>query len=209
MLRYVAGTITMGLVLGDQRTVTIEEEGRVIELDKETVLVGHSDADWATDQNDRTSTRGYVIFFCGSVVAWGSRKDDDVAVSSVNSEYVAMCHLLIKMLGLANTLTEASLQPSVPLQLYSDSQGAIKNAQCPDKTFSSVRHVDLKCHFVTRSVAQGKVQLRFVPSGENRSDIFTKILSGPVHERLRALLGLMLLEQFLKGLQRDQKEGKK
>jgi len=41
MMRYMAGTITMGLVLGDQKTVTIEEEGQVIELDKETVLVGH------------------------------------------------------------------------------------------------------------------------------------------------------------------------
>ena len=53
-------------------------------------LMGFSDADWAGDVNTRRSTSGYVFRYGNSTVTWSSRKQNTVAKSSTEAEYVAL-----------------------------------------------------------------------------------------------------------------------
>ena len=75
ILRYLNGTLNLGLLYS---------------CDKEKELTGYSDADWAGDINDRKSTSGYIFQIGGAAVSWRSKKQTCVALSTAESEYMAL-----------------------------------------------------------------------------------------------------------------------
>ena len=72
---YLKGTKDLGIWLGG----------------KQDGIVGYSDADFAGDINDRSSTSGSIFFFRGGPVAWSSKKQTCIALSTTEAEYVAAC----------------------------------------------------------------------------------------------------------------------
>ena len=52
-------------------------------------LKGYSDVDWADDRDERKSTSGYAFILGGSAVSWCGKKQTCVALSTMESEYVA------------------------------------------------------------------------------------------------------------------------
>ena len=48
-----------------------------------------SDSDWAGDIDTRRSTTGYVVFAAGAPIAWCSKLQTTVAISSMEAEYMA------------------------------------------------------------------------------------------------------------------------
>ena len=53
-------------------------------------LHGFSDADWAGNLNDRTSTCAFLILFDANPISWSSTKQRIVARSSIEAEYRAI-----------------------------------------------------------------------------------------------------------------------
>jgi hypothetical protein len=53
------------------------------------LLVGYTDSDFAGSIDDRKSTSGYAFHLGRRVVAWASKKQPIVTISSAESEYVA------------------------------------------------------------------------------------------------------------------------
>ena len=52
-------------------------------------LKGYNDADWASDRDERKFTSGYAFVLIGGAVSWCSKKQTCVALSTMESEYVA------------------------------------------------------------------------------------------------------------------------
>ena len=52
-------------------------------------LFSYSDADWAGDLDSRRSTTGYVVYAAGGPIAWQSKLQTTVAVSTIEAEYMA------------------------------------------------------------------------------------------------------------------------
>ena len=52
--------------------------------------IAYSDADWASDVNDRKSTSGYIFMISGAAVSWKSKKQTCVALSTAEAEYIAL-----------------------------------------------------------------------------------------------------------------------
>ena len=52
-------------------------------------VFGYSDADWAGDLDSRRSTTGYVVYAAGGPIAWQSRLQTTVAVSTMEAEYMS------------------------------------------------------------------------------------------------------------------------
>ena len=75
VLRYLKGTANHGIAF------TKSESGECL---------GYSDADWAGDQEDRKSSSGYLFQMAGGPVSWKSRKQDSVALSRAEAEYIAL-----------------------------------------------------------------------------------------------------------------------
>jgi hypothetical protein len=55
-------------------------------------LIGYSDADWAGCKIDRKSTSGTCQFLGRSLVSWDSKKQNFVALSTAEAEYIAAGH---------------------------------------------------------------------------------------------------------------------
>ena len=52
-------------------------------------LTAYTDADWAGSIDDRKSTSGGAFFLGGSLVAWHSKKQESVSLSTAEAEYIA------------------------------------------------------------------------------------------------------------------------
>lgn len=72
VLRYLRGTTEYGLHFSPAKQLFLE---------------GVADADWASSTDDRKSTSSYCIYFGGNLIAWSSKKQKVVALSSAESEY--------------------------------------------------------------------------------------------------------------------------
>ena len=76
-----------------------------------------------------------------------------------------------------------------PLTILCDNQGAIALAK-DNKFHARTKHIDLQYHFIREAVEDGKITVKYIPTDENVSDIFTKALPKPKFQRLVELLGL-------------------
>ena len=52
--------------------------------------VCYTDSDWAGDKENRRSTGGYVFTLVGGAVSWKTKLQSVVAMSSTESEYIAL-----------------------------------------------------------------------------------------------------------------------
>ena len=76
ILRYLKGTLDYCILF------PATDEG------KECKLVGYTDSSWCSNAEDRKSAAGYVFMLGGAPVAWSSRKEPVVALSSCEAEYI-------------------------------------------------------------------------------------------------------------------------
>jgi len=53
-------------------------------------MAGYTDADWGGDISTRRSTTGYIFLFRGTLIAWNSKLQKTVALSSCEAEYMAL-----------------------------------------------------------------------------------------------------------------------
>ena len=53
-------------------------------------ILGFSDSDFASDEDDRKSYTGYVFLICGGAVSWSTHKQSTVALSNMEAEYMAL-----------------------------------------------------------------------------------------------------------------------
>ena len=58
---------------------------------KEHTIEVYTDADWAGSIDDRKLTSGYSFYLGLKCIAWLSRKQNSVALSTVEAEYMAAC----------------------------------------------------------------------------------------------------------------------
>ena len=71
---YLKGTIDLGLWYPRKNSFTLK---------------AYSDADWAGCVDDRKSTREGAFFLGESLVAWTSKKQTSISISTTKVEYIA------------------------------------------------------------------------------------------------------------------------
>src|SRR5437667_3199194 len=90
VLRYLKGCPRLGIRYGRPATPPI----------------GFSDADWAGDIDTRKSTTGHVMMLNNGAVAWRSQRQPTVALSTMESEYMALTEATKELLWLRGLLPE-------------------------------------------------------------------------------------------------------
>ena len=187
VLRYLAGTKDVGLVFGalaGGRSAASDTRGRSSTL---VDVCAYADADWANDKKDRKSITGWVAKLNGDPISWSSKKQRVVALSTCEAELYAEGAAVQEVLWLRDLLSELGMHVQFGSLVYGDNQSTLAisaNGVKSDRT----KHVDVKYHFITQTVEEGAVKLKWIPTSEQQADIFTKALAPPVFERLRQQL---------------------
>ena len=182
ILRYLHGTRDLGLVF---HTLSPGQEEHYPCTINSMIPIGYVDADYARDPSTRRSCTGYIFFLADAPISWQTRQQPSVALSTMESEFMAACAAAQEALWLIQLLTEFGCLFSVPVAIFED------NKACVDYTKNSTnhqrtKHISVRYHFIRDLVTTGILQLVPIPSAENIADIFTKPLDKRVFQFLRA-----------------------
>jgi hypothetical protein len=87
-------------------------------------LIGYSDVDWVGCKIDRKSTSWTCQFLGRSLVSWASKKQNSVALSTAEAEYIAAGHCCAQLLWMRQTLIDYGYKLS-KVPLLCDNESAI------------------------------------------------------------------------------------
>jgi Reverse transcriptase (RNA-dependent DNA polymerase) len=143
---------------------------------------GFCDSDYAGDRDSRKSVTGYAIYLQGCMVAWKSKSQWSVALSSSEAEYISISDITKDMLFVKQVLEFLEQDIIFPINIMVDNIGAIYMAE-NNMSNNQTKHVNTRYHFVRECIENGIIKVEFVRSENNDSDIFTKNLGGELFKK--------------------------
>jgi hypothetical protein len=157
----------------------------ILRRSKEWSLKCYTDAEWASDIDDRKSTCGYVIYLNGNLFVWKSVKQKSVAMSSMEAEVMGLSIGIREVLYWKYLLSELGVY--IKPEVFTDNQAAISFV----KSFKNrplTKHISVRYHFIKDAYGKDMFSLHYVRSSENPADQMTKPLSGQKYDTLVQLL---------------------
>nr|GEW38747.1 copia protein [Tanacetum cinerariifolium] len=154
-------------------------------------LTGFSDADYAGCKDSFKSTSGGAQFLGEKLVSWSSKKQDCMALSTAEVEYVSLSACCAQILWMRAQLTGYGFN-FTKIPIYYDSKSAIA-ISCNPVQHSRTKHIAVCYHFIKEHVEKGTIELYFVKTDYQLADIFTKALPTNCFNYLVRRLGMRSL----------------
>jgi hypothetical protein len=173
ILRYIQGTQAKG--------IKYKRTGQGL------AIIGYTDASWASDQDDRKSTSGYIFLMAGGPISWSSKRQQTVALSSCEAEYLALGAAAQEAMFLRHLVTELTGEEQGPTTILVDNQSAISMADNPSH-HSRAKHLAVREHFIRECISSKQINLKWCPTADMVADLLTKPVTAPVFKRLAASL---------------------
>jgi hypothetical protein len=149
---------------------------------RELRSISYCDSDYAKSEDDRKSIGGRINTIGGTITNWTSKKQSTVALSSTESEYQALSDCTQEAMFTQNLIEEITGERKAAI-IYEDNLGAIflcKNQQVSSRT----KHIDVRHHYMRNLLEEKRLDIRFIRSEDNSSDICTKNTSKEIHDKL-------------------------
>lgn len=149
----------------------------------------YSDSDFANDVHDSKSVAGYVIMMSKGAVSWKSKKQDIVATSTNEAEYIALYECSKEVIWMREFLSEINVAVSTPSIIFGDNLQA--NDMCTkNKITERNKHFRMRQHKIREYVNDGDISIQYVDSSTNCADMLTKATNGPKINELSLKIGL-------------------
>nr|GEV44566.1 hypothetical protein [Tanacetum cinerariifolium] len=107
-------------------------------------------------------------------LCWSSKKLQSTAISTTEADYIAMSGCCAQILWMRSQLTDYGFDFN-KIPLYCDNHSAIA-LFCNNVQHSRSKHTDIRHHFIREQVERGVVELYFMSTDYQLTDIFTKAL---------------------------------
>ena len=150
-----------------------------------------TDSDWASDPTERQSQSGYFVRMAGGLISWTSRAQKTVALLSTEAEYMALSDCSRQVVWMHTLMGELGYHMKA-IPICGDNQGSIFITSNP-VTEKRSKHIDICYHFIRKVIADGRVEVFFIPGDDNPADLLTKNLGVIKLQKFRDALGLELL----------------
>jgi hypothetical protein len=144
----------------------------------------YSYVDWANCMDERKITSGGAFFLGDSLVAWLSKKQGSISLSTTEAEYIVAATCCTQVLWMIQTLANLEVKYVAPIPIHCDNTSAISVSKNP-VFHSKTQHIPIKYHFLREKVTNQIVQVHYIPTTEQIVDIFTKPLAKTPFEYLR------------------------
>jgi hypothetical protein len=175
VLRYLKRTIDYGLKYVSNREISLH---------------GYVDSNSASSVVDRKSTSKCCSSLESIVIAWFSRKQTSVALSTTEAEYIATCSASKEAMWLKKLLAKLFDLKLEATCILCDNQSCMKlseNLVFHDKS----KHIEIKYHYIRDMVQKGAVKLQYIATDEQVADVLTKPLSRVKFDYFRDKLGVV------------------
>jgi hypothetical protein len=127
-----------------------------------------------------------VFTLGGTAVAWRSKLQSLVTLSTAEAEYVALSDACKVVVVLQQTLAFLGFDVR-PVPMREDNASALRLAVDPSAA-QRTRHIAVRFHHVREQVAGGTIVIVAVPTALQRADSMTKPLPAPLHAAHRAAI---------------------
>lgn len=175
ILCYVQGTLSLGLKIGRSPSMLVS---------------AFSDVDWAGCPDDRRSTGGFAVFLGPNLISWCAKKQATVSRSSTEAEYKSAANATAEVMWVQKLLDELGIQHPLAARLWCDNIGDTylsANAVFHART----KHIEIDFNFVRERVAQKLLEIRFIHTGDQLADGFTKPIVASKIDKFRSTLKLV------------------
>ncbi|CAH9115744.1 unnamed protein product [Cuscuta europaea] len=179
ILRYVAGTLGFGIWY---------------ESVKHFKLRGYTDSGWAGCIDDRKSTSGSVFDLGSGAITWISKKQDTIALSTSEAEYIAAGAAAKQALWLRKLLKDLCCEQQGTPEIWCDNMSTIAMTKNP-AFHARTKHIDVQYHFIRKMVAEEKIALQFCGTEFQNADLFTNGLTQAKHKFFMERIGMTSLDQ--------------
>ncbi|KAL2971289.1 hypothetical protein AAZX31_15G186700 [Glycine max] len=174
IIRYLLDTINIGLWYPKNSTCN---------------LIRYSDSDFAGSKTDRKSTSGTCHFIGSALVSWHSKKQNSVALSTAEAEYISAGNCCAQILWMKQQISDYGIfLDHIPIRC--DNTSAINLSKNPVQ-HSRTMLIEIRHNFLRDHVQKGDCVLEFVDTKNQLADIFAKPLPKDTFFAIRRELCLL------------------
>ena len=188
--RYLKGTRDKGITLKPTKDLKID----CFVDDDFAGLWGYE------DDQDPTSVRsrsGFLFIVGGCVISWSTKLQTEIALSTMESEYIAMSMAMKELIPLRRTVIaiceglelSTDLISSIQSDVWEDNAGALALAKLePPRMTPRSKHYSIKYHWFREFINSDRIVLNKIDTKAQLADILTKSLPKEQFVVLRRLL---------------------
>ena len=177
VFRYLRGTVDLVPTFGPDPSST-------------ELFTTYSDADHGGNPDNGKSTTGWVVKVGTGPIAWSSKLQGLVTLSTTEAEFVAAVTAGQQIIWLRNLLWEFGYSFPTPSTLHIDNMSAVSVAKNPEH-HGRMKHLDLRFFWLREAVSDGAIAVSHVPTTLMPADILTKALGRNKTKDCWRLLGMM------------------
>ena len=150
-------------------------------------LTIHGDCSWAP--TGQASHEGNIAALNNSIIAWRSKRQQLVAMSSCEGELIAACQSLVMGRSLRLLVAEMFGTQGVPpaFSMGVDNQAAIQQITQGEHASWRSRHISIRAAAIVSAKQTGELVVGYVKTDEMKADGLTKALTPAVLDRMRVL----------------------
>ena len=145
-----------------------------VRYSKDFTLHGRSDASHSDDPNNNSrSVSGYFYMFARGPVTRSSKKQPVVALSSCESEHLALAYASQEAVYMSDLLGELTFPQFTSVQMYADNMGVLQLSGTTTAFSSRTKHICTRYRFLLKLVASNKIIVSHVKTTGHLADIVT------------------------------------
>ena len=130
--------------------------------------------------------------YAGCPILWKSSTQKLIALSTTESEYIALSSALREVIAIIHLLEELKGKgfpinqdtPKVTCKTFEDNKSCIKIVS-NHRTCPCTKHLSMRLHHFQSHVVKNTITINYINTKDQISDILTKLLPGPQFRKLR------------------------
>ncbi|KAM1037135.1 hypothetical protein FF1_032036 [Malus domestica] len=163
----------------------------IYKRDSKLELVGYSDSDFASCLDSLKSTSGYIFTLANGAMPWKSVKQDIVATSTMQAEFVACYKATSQAIWLRNFINGLEIMNSIakPVQIWCDNKAVVFYSK-NNKRSPRTKQLNTKYALTRKKVKSGEIKVDYIDTHAMLSNPLTKVLPNAVFHKHAVRMGV-------------------